>query len=88
MDVKKNPDGGCRNHCPFCLYSMHVDLEVPGDRLSECGGLMKPIGIQMHKKKRTRLIHFCQQCGQKAYNRSASDDDWDLICELSRIPQE
>lgn len=26
-----------RNHCPNCLYSLHVDIE-PGDRESECGG--------------------------------------------------
>ena len=25
-----------RNHCPNCLYSLHVDIE-PGDRESECG---------------------------------------------------
>ncbi len=88
MDVKPHPDGGCRNHCPYCFYSMHVDLEVPGDRLSECNGLMKPVGVEIHKKKGTRIIHFCQKCGLKTYTRSASDDNWELICELSRMPQE
>ena len=24
-------DGSYRNHCPFCLYSLHVDI-TPGDR--------------------------------------------------------
>ena len=28
-----------RNHCPNCLYSLHVDIE-PGDRESDCGGHM------------------------------------------------
>ncbi|MEK7061411.1 MAG: RNHCP domain-containing protein, partial [Patescibacteria group bacterium] len=23
---------GYTNHCPNCLYSLHVDEEVPGDR--------------------------------------------------------
>ncbi len=87
MDVKPHPEGSCRNHCPYCLFSLHVDLEVPGDRLNECRGFMKPIGMEMNKKKGTRIIHFCQECGQKSYNRSASDDNWDLICELSRSPQ-
>lgn len=88
MDVKPHPEGGCRNHCPYCLYSMHVDLEVPGDRLSECEGLMKPVGVELHKKKGTRIIHVCQKCGLKTFTRSAPDDDWDLICQLSRVPQE
>ena len=28
-----------RNHCPFCLWSLHLD-ENPGDRASDCGGQM------------------------------------------------
>lgn len=30
-----------RNHCPNCLSSLHVDIE-PGDRASDCGGIMEP----------------------------------------------
>ena len=36
---------GYTNHCPQCLYSKHVDIN-PGDRLSDCGGLMEPIDIE------------------------------------------
>lgn len=86
--VKKSDDGSCRNHCPFCLFSLHVDKTVPGDRLSECLGLMVPIGIELNKKKGIRIIHLCQTCGIKGRNRSASDDNYDLICQLSRIPRE
>ena len=32
-----------RDHCPFCLYSKHVDIN-PGDRLNTCTGLLKPTG--------------------------------------------
>ena len=28
-------NGSFRDHCPFCLYSLHVDEEV-GDRMSGC----------------------------------------------------
>ena len=28
-----------RNHCPFCLYSKHVDME-PGDRQNTCAGMV------------------------------------------------
>ncbi|MFH1012311.1 MAG: RNHCP domain-containing protein [Candidatus Peregrinibacteria bacterium] len=85
--VKALEHGTCRNHCPFCLFSMHVDLEVPGDRLSECHGLMAPIGLELNKKKGARVEHLCQLCGFKNFNRTAPDDNLDLICELSRIPR-
>ena len=31
-----------RNHCPNCLSSLHVDIE-PGDRASDCGGVMEQL---------------------------------------------
>ena len=37
-----------RDHCPYCLYSKHVDIN-PGNRSNECKGLLKPIGIEKHK---------------------------------------
>lgn len=87
MEVKPHTGGSCRNHCPYCLYSLHVDKGVPGDRESECGGLMKPVGVEVNKKKGTRLIHVCGTCGVSTINRVAEDDNWGFICELSRIPQ-
>ena len=48
---------------------------------------MKPIGLELNKKKGTRVLHMCQKCGHKIWNRTAPDDNWDLICQLSRIPQ-
>ena len=86
-EVEPVAHGTCRNHCPHCLFSMHVDLEVPGDRLSECKGLMAPIGVEIHKKKGPRLEHLCQECGARVFNRAAHDDNWDFICQLSRVPR-
>ena len=37
-----------RNHCPNCLHSLHVDIE-PGDRESDCGGIMEPIAVWVRK---------------------------------------
>jgi hypothetical protein len=48
---------------------------------------MAPVGVELNKKKGTRIVHVCKSCGHKAYNRMAPDDDWELICRLSRIPQ-
>jgi len=85
--VEAHTGGSYRNHCPFCLHSLHVDQDVPGDRASECKGLMVPIGMENNKKKGTRILHMCKVCGHKAFNRIAPDDDWELVCSLSRIPQ-
>jgi len=30
-----------RDHCPFCLRSVHVDV-TPGDRAANCGGILAP----------------------------------------------
>ena len=65
-------NGSYRNHCPYCLYSLHVD-DLPGDRSIECRGLMKPIGIRYHGKKGWQIIHCCQSCGAEKVNRIAVD---------------
>ena|SRR3989344_4009936 len=78
--------GSYRNHCPFCLYSKHVDLEVPGDRANRCGGLMKPIGVFTRRTEEHVLVHKCEQCSFERYNRIAGDDDFDLVTSLSTVP--
>lgn len=63
-----------RNHCPFCLYSVHVDAEIPGDRASGCGGLMKPVGKFLRANGEEVLVHKCEKCGFERWNRVAGDD--------------
>ena len=47
----QNAGSDHRNHCPNCLSSLHVDIE-PGDRASDCGGIMEPIAVLGTKKRR------------------------------------
>jgi hypothetical protein len=63
-----------RNHCPFCLWSVHVDLR-PGDRRAGCRGDMEPIGIWIRGDGEWALIHRCARCGFLRANRIAGDDD-------------
>ena len=73
-----------RNHCPYCLWSRHLDLYAAGDRLSVCRAPMKPLGLAL-KRSRNRyarqqdgelmLIHHCRECGKLSLNRIAADDD-------------
>lgn len=63
-----------RNHCPNCLWSLHVDLST-GDRRSGCRGLMEPVGIATRYKGEWALIHRCRKCGMLRMNRIAGDDN-------------
>jgi hypothetical protein len=80
-------NGSYRNHCPYCLYSMHVD-KLPGDRANPCCGLMIPVGVVFHTKKGYQIIHRCLNCGIERMNIIALDtlmpDNFDLIIWLSR----
>lgn len=77
--------GRYNNHCPYCLWSKHVDREIPGDRASSCLGLMEPIGV-IKKGDKWRIIHRCQTCGKKTINDTNDKDNRDLIIQLSQKP--
>ena len=70
-----------RDHCPFCLYSKHVDI-FPGDRSNSCKGLLEPIGIEKFKDS-FKIIYKCKKCKQEHKNIMATDDNMDLIINLS-----
>ncbi len=61
-----------RNHCPFCLHSLHVDIN-PGDRASDCGGLLEPISAEPDPKKGYIIISRCKKCGAIRRNKSAHE---------------
>lgn len=65
-------NGSYRNHCPFCLYSKHVDI-VPGDRMGECGGLMEPMALGHKSGTGFQIVHECRRCGGRSVNRVAED---------------
>lgn len=71
-----------RDHCPYCLYSKHVDIN-PGDRLNECKGLLVPIGIEKFKNT-YKIIYKCNKCNIIHKNIMAMDDDMDKIIEISK----
>ncbi len=75
-EVVKHPTGSARNHCPYCLTSLHVDEKKPGDRLATCHGLMKPVGIDYRKSKGDMIRHRCEKCGKEMLNIVAPDDDF------------
>lgn len=79
-----------RNHCPYCLWSRHLDLHQAGDRLSACKGKMQPVGLTVkHSHKRygnglgeLMIVHHCKECDRVSANRIAADDVAETIYEL------
>ncbi len=74
-----------RNHCPNCLTSLHVDNE-PGDRQSECGGIMDAIALWIRKNGGCAVIHRCRRCGALPSNRTAADDNPMKIMSIALKP--
>ena len=72
---------GYTNHCPLCLWSKHVDVN-PGDRAENCGGLMKPVDVEIEQGDYI-LIHECQKCGERRRNKASKDDDFENILKLA-----
>ena len=72
--VSDGAGSGHRNHCPNCLHSLHLDIE-PGDRASDCGGLMDPIAVWVRRDGEWAVIHRCRRCGKLDSNRIAADDN-------------
>ena len=69
-----------RDHCPFCLYSMHLDNN-PGDRASLCGGLLVPVDIEKLSDN-YKIVYKCDKCGAIKKNKTANDDSFDEILNI------
>ena len=74
LNTPENAGSDHRNHCYNCLSSLHVDDE-PGDRASDCGGIMEPVAVWVKKGGEWAIIHRCKRCGKFSSNRSAADDN-------------
>ncbi len=74
-----------RNHCPHCLWSLHLD-DRPGDRSARCGGEMEPYAVALRADREWMLLHRCTRCGQIHANRIAGDDNPVLLLALAAAP--
>lgn len=72
-----------RDHCPYCLHSIHIDIN-PGDRANNCLGNLIPIGVEKFKDT-YKIIYKCDKCNKLHRNIMATDDNFELIISLSVI---
>lgn len=76
-----------RNHCPYCLWSRHLDQHQAGDRRSVCKAPMRPVGLALKRERKKygagqgelMLVHCCVDCGRLSANRMAADDDLETV---------
>lgn len=77
-----------RNHCPYCLWSRHLDWREPGDRMCSCRAPMEPVALTTRRGRNKyagerdgelMLVHRCTGCARHVINRIAADDDADAI---------
>lgn len=74
-----------RNHCPWCLWSVHLDVS-PGDRSSDCRGGMEPIAISARSDGEWLIVHRCGSCHTVHVNRIAGDDNERELLALAVRP--
>lgn len=73
-EVHPVTNGSYRNHCPFCLYSRHLDIK-PGDRKNPCRGLMRPRRLIYKRHKGWQIVHLCTLCGDESRCKIAVQTD-------------
>ena len=62
-----------------------MDIE-PGDRESDCGGVMEPISVWVRNKGEWAIIHRCKRCGDLSSNRVAADDNPVKLMSIAMKP--
>jgi hypothetical protein len=75
-----------RNHCPTCLWSLHVDDDLPGDRDADCAGSMEPIAVTVGDDGEWSLVHRCGGCAAVRVNRIAGDDNALVLMRIAVRP--
>jgi len=63
----------CRNHCPHCLHSLHVD-NLPGDRGANCGKTMRPIAYRGVTPEKMQILFECTACKKRHWNKCHFDE--------------
>ena len=75
-----------RDHCPNCLSGKHLDIN-PGDRACLCHGSLVPIAIEPGKKEDYKIVYVCRICKELKRNKTARDDNMDLIIKIMSNPK-
>lgn len=81
FEVVKSENFKGRNHCPKCLYSLHLDI-FPNDNANSCHGLMQPVGTLQTEENELLIIHKCSTCDKSSRAKVVFDDNYEKILEI------
>ena len=73
-----------RDHCPFCLRSIHVD-NTPGDRAANCGFVLQPTGFFMQADE-LYIEYQCTGCEHRYRVRSHPEDQIPPSLSVEDLP--
>ncbi len=79
-EVPPQIDSSIRNHCPKCLYSLHVDI-FPNDNANSCHALMRPIDA-IENEGQLFLVHKCTFCDKSSKGRVVIDDNYEVVIKI------
>ena len=71
----------CRNHCPYCFVSLHVDWDIPWDRNTDCWWKMYPISYEL-RNSTFKILFKCTKCGKQHRNKRSPEDE---VTELNKF---
>lgn len=57
--------------------------DIPGDRASECRGMMKPIGVWVSHGEIMRVEHKCEKCNFTRFGPVTPEDNRELLIKIS-----
>jgi rubrerythrin len=69
---------GYTDHCPKCLYGLHVDIK-PGDRECKCHGKMEPVSSISDRYGTFTISYVCLKCGMKKKVKASPDDSVEAL---------
>ena len=70
-----------RTAFPACI----ADIE-PGDRASDCNGIMEPVAVWVRRGGEWAIIHRCKRCGALSSNRVAADEPDEARASIAMKP--
>ncbi|MDE1827710.1 MAG: RNHCP domain-containing protein [Candidatus Micrarchaeota archaeon] len=72
---------GYTDHCPNCLWGLHVDV-MPGDRASGCRGQLQPINV-VYEDDSYVITYKCVKCRAIKNFKASSEDNVDVLANLA-----
>lgn len=72
---------GYTDHCPNCLWGLHVDV-MPGDRASKCRGQLHPINV-VYENDNYLITYRCVKCKSIKTFKASSEDSVDALTNLA-----